>query len=388
MREDTFDKKFYLTAYPVVRQELAQGLARTPLEHYKHFGKHRGYLAALGGQRHYPPADTPSVFGGLWPDGSSAAEELSRKLERREIDERQAGLLSRWMRDGYISMENAIPTSLIDAAAHDLDRAYAGEFGELLFECHSIANDRNIRWHPDVQRFPAKALDLHHFSRAMRDIMFAPAVTEFLGLIFGSASLASQSLAFLRGSGQQGHQDSAYVPFTLPRNFAASWIALEDVTIGAGELFYYIGSHRFPDFLYGGKYKCIAEAERLGYPVEHDELSSHVTGLRRRAKEQGIEKSVFAAKKGDVLIWHADLVHGGNPVSEHVTRKSFVTHYCPRQLSPLFSERIATDLYEQDGQLLTSHLYKASQYNGPRSFGSRAREVWPFNKLLNILGSE
>ena len=42
--------------------------------------------------------------------------------------------------------------------------------------------------------------------------------------------------------------------------------------MGAGELFYYPGSHRFPDFLYGGRYKSIVEAARCGNTVERDEV--------------------------------------------------------------------------------------------------------------------
>jgi ectoine hydroxylase-related dioxygenase (phytanoyl-CoA dioxygenase family) len=34
------------------------------------------------------------------------------------------------------------------------------------------------------------------------------------------------------------------------------------------------------------------------------------------------------AKKGDVFIWHANLVHGGSPIKDPaITRKSMVVHY-------------------------------------------------------------
>jgi ectoine hydroxylase-related dioxygenase (phytanoyl-CoA dioxygenase family) len=189
--------------------------------------------------------------------------------------------------------------------------------------------------------------------------MFAPKITAFLGLIFESASFASQSLGFLRGSAQEGHQDSAYVVYTLPRQFAASWIALEDVTIGAGELFYYPGSHRFPEFLFGGAYKSVSEARRMGTPepILDAEIRAHVAMLETRARKLGLQKEVFAARAGDALIWHSDLVHGGNPVSSEVTRKSFVTHYCPRFAAPVFAEHSPTKLVEHEGHLTTTSHY-------------------------------
>jgi hypothetical protein len=53
------------------------------------------------------------------------------------------------------------------------------------------------------------------------------------------------------------------VAYTAALQFAASWIALEDVQPGAGELFYYVGSHRLPDHLYAGSHKNQYDAARL-----------------------------------------------------------------------------------------------------------------------------
>ncbi len=45
-------------------------------------------------------------------------------------------------------------------------------------------------------------------------------------------------------------------------------------------------------------------------------------------REKDLQKEVFLAKKGDILIWHANLIHGGLPVvNPALTRKSMVIHY-------------------------------------------------------------
>ena len=37
---------------------------------------------------------------------------------------------------------------------------------------------------------------------------------------------------------------------------------------------------------------------------------------------------MFLAKKGDLLVWHANLLHGGEKVvDQNSTRKSMVLHY-------------------------------------------------------------
>lgn len=356
-KPNDFDADFYLRAYPAAAREIAEGLAATAFEHYRKFGRARGFLTNAKAPRPEDAAAMPSPFGGLWPDLPNAMDIIQGKLETAQITKRQADQLRFWVRNGYLILEHAIPPSTIDKAALDLDRAYAGGFPELKFECHTVAPE-HIVWRPELNPHPAKALDIHHFSPAIREVMFCDAIAEFLRLIFDAKAFASQTLGFLRGSAQEGHQDSAYVAYTIPRQFAATWVALEDVTIGAGELFYYPGSHRFPDFIYKGSYKSVYEAQRMtGDPAVGQLVERHVQSLEERADELGIAKVTFAARKGDVLVWHADLVHGGNPVSRTTTRKSLVTHYCPKHLSPLFAEHAALRLWDHEG-----HRYTTSHY--------------------------
>jgi ectoine hydroxylase-related dioxygenase (phytanoyl-CoA dioxygenase family) len=351
------DDEFYLHAYALAGDEIRAGLAADPYDHYVRLGFARGYLPFRSARRPSNAASLPSPFGGLWPDLANASDIIEGKLEVGQITPRQAELLRFWTENGYVILEKAVPDDIIDRATTDLEKAYAGEFPMLLFECHSVARHL-IKWQPEINACPAKVLDLHHFSPAVRELMFSGAIAEFLGLIFESKAFASQTLGFLRGSAQEGHQDSAYVPYSISRQFAATWIALEDVTIGAGELFYYPGSHRFPDFLYSNEFKSTHEAIRSGRTEAlSEEVPGHVRGLEAQARWYGIEKKPFAAKKGDVLVWHADLVHGGNPVSREVTRKSIVTHYCPKRLVPLGVEHGATRSWDHDGHRFTNGYY-------------------------------
>jgi ectoine hydroxylase-related dioxygenase (phytanoyl-CoA dioxygenase family) len=354
-----FDEAFYLAAYPMAQLEIRQGHARSPLQHFLLLGRGRGYLPKPTAARAKNPAGHASPFGGLWIDLPHVNDLIAGKLETGLISEKQARQLRFFIENGYLILPDAVPEHAVAAARADLDRAYAGELPALHFESASLGRGP-MPWGPAVLDHPAKVLDLHHISSACVSIMFSRKITEFLGLIFESKSFASQSLGFLRGSAQEGHQDSAYVVYSLPRHFAASWIALEDVTPGAGELFYYPGSHRFPEFIYGGAYKSIAEARRMGTPEDilDVELRAHVASLENNARRLGLSKSLFAARAGDALIWHADLVHGGSPVSDKATRKSLVTHYCPRYAAPHFSEHTRTKLFEHDGHFYTTGYYR------------------------------
>jgi hypothetical protein len=356
----SFDEAFYLRSYPQVKEELTPAIdARA---HYLQFGRARGYLPHREAPRADDAARMDARFGGLWVDQPNAWDLIAGRLEIGAITGPQATLLRQWLIDGYVILPGAIPARLVDAAAADLDRAFRGGFETMLFE--SPLAPGPVAWQQAFADVPSKALDLHHFSLPVRNLIFHGMLAEFLQLIFESKAFASQTLGFLRGSAQDGHQDSAYVPYTLPRQFAASWIALEDVKAGAGELFYYPGSHRFPDFLYGGQFKSVSELARAGGEKLDAQVDQHVRELASRAKSMGMKKKTFIAKKGDVLIWHADLVHGGCPISQDATRKSVVTHYCPRRLSPLFSEQTALTVQEHEGHRFTSSYYPGAALPG------------------------
>jgi len=67
----------------------------------------------------------------------------------------------------------------------------------------------------------AKVLDLH-----TGDLIFAPAILDFLTDIFQDDAVTFQSLYFENGSQQGCHQDTAFVYVEPPYQFAACWIAL------------------------------------------------------------------------------------------------------------------------------------------------------------------
>ena len=50
--------------------------------------------------------------------------------------------------------------------------------------------------------------------------------------------------------------------------------------------------------------------------------------IEQKIEETPIPKKILRAQPGDVLIWHANLFHGGEPhPNKNKTRKSMVFHY-------------------------------------------------------------
>jgi hypothetical protein len=337
-----FDPAWYARSYPIAVQEVGSTESRALQQHYQNVGRFRGYRPSPNASRAKNAANIASAFGGLWIDNSNADDLVTGKYEIGQIDRNDVSLLKSYVKDGYIKLSGAIPPVLVDRAEEALENAFSGKMDNLKFECHSISRTR-CSWASGVKQRPAKALDIHWWSEDIRNIILCDAAVHFLNLIFERPPLVSQTLGFYRGSGQPLHQDSAYVPFTLPLQFAASWIALEDVVAGAGELEYLVGSHKaLPEYTYPDGYKSTSESARFGTPasVVSESVVSHERQIVAEGQRRAMKRESFIAKRGDVLFWHADLAHGGSPILLNRSRKSLVTHYCPREVAPLYFENV------------------------------------------------
>jgi ectoine hydroxylase-related dioxygenase (phytanoyl-CoA dioxygenase family) len=128
-------------------------------------------------------------------------------------------------------------------------------------------------------------------------------------------------------------------------------------------LFYDPGSHRSPDFLYDGAFLSLHEAARVnGTNDFQEQVRRHQRALNDQGARYGLDRRKLTVKAGEVLIWHAALAHGGGPVSPVATRKSVVTHYCPRHHVPLYCEQHSVAFHDHDG-----HGYTSSHYGGSPS---------------------
>jgi hypothetical protein len=111
-----------------------------------------------------------------------------------------------------------------------------------------------------------------------------------------------------------------------PAHLLAAWVALEDIAPESGPLVYVPGSHRLPYYQFEpGRYV-------------HDDRRDGVEGMRRgdawdreQCTAAGLAPATFLGRRGEVLVWHHSLLHGGSvPGDPALTRRSFVIHYSSR----------------------------------------------------------
>jgi phytanoyl-CoA hydroxylase len=173
---------------------------------------------------------------------------------------------------------------------------------------------------PDaVKDHPYKLNDLYLVSRQVRELVTDRGLIDVLQALIGGHEVAiCNSLNFERGSQQDHHFDTYYMPGPCPDGLIVTSICLEDVHPDAGPLTYYPGSHRIPPYRF-------SHGELHAVPEEMDEATEYA---RRHVRERGLEEERFLGRAGDVFVWHEQLYHGGSPIADQArTRRSLVTHY-------------------------------------------------------------
>jgi hypothetical protein len=141
---------------------------------------------------------------------------------------------------------------------------------------------------------------------------------DYLGQLFGKKAKAFQTLNFPVGTQQKIHSDTIHFSSIPPRNMAGIWVALEDVTMDNGPLIYYPGSHKLPEY----------NMQDIGLEIGYENYQKYELFIEKKMKESAILPSYGQMKKGQALIWHAKLIHGGSKRRvESSTRHSQVTHY-------------------------------------------------------------
>ena len=159
-------------------------------------------------------------------------------------------------------------------------------------------------------------------SKAVRRLATFPKVLDRLRLAYGRRPFPFQTLNFERGSEQDIHCDAIHFHSEPERFMCGVWVALEDISEGAGPLEYVVGSHKLPMLTMQGG------GVNTPDPQLQDYGRHYLPALQARLSASGLPRARAVLKKGQALVWAANLAHGGSRVTDPAsTRRSLVTHY-------------------------------------------------------------
>lgn len=242
-------------------------------------------------------------------------EQDSRYLEL--ADDTRA-LAADFMRDGFIVIKGDIDRDLCDATVsrfnqftslnHEYFDPRRDEFGLL----HRIINLHLVL--PDI-------FDV--FSSASRTLALQDA-------LFNAPTSVYTTLYYERGSSQPVHRDTPYFTTRPEYNYFGTWFALEDAHSENGCLEVIRSGHLIPEI----DRKEFAKANNSSDEIKSIDprlFDLYQEEVARLCQDAHLETIEVPLEKGDVLIWHPQLPHGGSPIRNRtLTRHSIVAHTVAR----------------------------------------------------------
>ena len=235
----------------------------------------------------------------LWIDRPDAMS----VLQKLDADAKVKQAISDLIVKGVATIRKNNDEHVIDEVVRDFD-SY----------CRENADSRN---YVDQYGLHERLCNLHMVSAAARKITQNRTTRAVIASAFRREPVVVGSLLFEKGSQQSIHRDGPAF-FTVPiDHFFGVWNALEDITEDSGPLTYFEGGHR-----------AISDKELRSDGVTNNE--SYFQRVIADCERRGCPLRDVLLSKGDTLIWHALLPHGGSKILDpRKSRKSLVSHYIP-----------------------------------------------------------
>lgn len=223
--------------------------------------------------------------------------------DRVPVDMREA-----WIRDGLVVLPNLVSSEVVEKHNSAVQALRA-----------TIPNGC------DEYGLGDRIGQLHQKIPELIDTVSSDRLTSFLSWALDDEPTLFASLNFDRGTQQESHVDLIYFCTEPLYSMVGVWIALEDIDLNAGPLFYHLGSHHW-EFDYPGT-EASGDAELEG-SVVGERANLWLERLGRRIANNASAKTPIMLKEGDAVVWHAKLAHGGMPrLAPELSRRSVVYHF-------------------------------------------------------------
>ena len=267
------------------------------------------------------------------------ANKILKNKKRLSSKYKQRGKF--FINNGYLILKNVINERFIDSLQNDFNK---------------IINSNEFRKNPKYFHYNSSPRVIEGWKKSVyiKKLCFQKEVTSFLYFMYGKKPVPVSTINFLKGTEQPLHSD--YIHFgTSPELYlAGAWYALENVDETNGPLIICPKSHKLSSIDFTDL--------NLKIPKSTSELKTNYTiyenYLEEIIKVKKLKKKKIHLKKGDVLIWSANLLHGGSKIKyRNKTRLSQVIHYHFNNLNkiynPCFSSRSNGIFAERDIKSIT-----------------------------------
>lgn len=242
-----------------------------------------------------------------WVESDFARSILNNKKINKDVKRKALFYIN----NGYVIFRNALSLNIINNTVKDF---------------YKILNSNYYKKNPEYFHYNKhpRIVEGWKKSKNIKIVAKNKKIEKFLNFLYDKKPLPISTINFLSGTEQPLHSDYIHFGSVPERYLAGVWYAFEDVGINNGPLTVVPMSH---------KLKTINFSDlNLPTPRTTQELKKNYTVyenyLAELIKEKKLKKKKIYLKKGDAIIWAANLLHGGNKIKrKKATRLSQVVHY-------------------------------------------------------------
>ena len=246
-----------------------------------------------------------------------------RPAAARNVAALSASQVADWERDGFLILRGFMSPEEVATVCRAVDDEWSRRDGndheiDVLTGPQAWRTFRMAEAPLEARGEAYKLNNLFARRRDIRAVALSPRLTAVLAQLLEGEPMICNSLNFERGSQQPFHIDTWYMPPPVDNRMVVASICIDDVDADNGPVAYYPGSHRIPGYRFSDG--------RLNEKREEAPLCRAY--LDREIQSRGLKEEEFRGKSGDVLLWHAQLLHGGRTIRDpRRTRSSLVVHY-------------------------------------------------------------
>jgi ectoine hydroxylase-related dioxygenase (phytanoyl-CoA dioxygenase family) len=225
---------------------------------------------------------------------------------------------------GYTVVKSSVPNELIDNAVN---------------EFYDWKARNKYKFLPSFFKFEEKMdriINLQSKLKIFNKCFVSNKALQVQDYLFGSETTLYTSLFFEVGSAQNIHRDIPLFWTNPPNMYFGTWLALEKTDFENGPLVVIPGSHKLPLFDRAEIMEKAGYANKKIDPLEEKLWNAYQEHVYSQCKINSLKLEEVYVEKGDTIIWHPLLAHGGKEILDKKrTRLSHVVHTTPYN-TPVF----------------------------------------------------
>ena len=247
-------------------------------------------------------------------------------LESSNLTDEERQMAIKFHEKGYLIIDLELTDEFLGEVINDMYGAIKRDSVKLQAEFYTYSDSPRI-------------FEEWRNSDNIKDLCLHPKLIKTLEFLYNKEAFPFSTINFIKGSNQPLHSDTIHF-HTIPQLWMSGvWVALEDTTTENGTLNIVPGSHKWGVYDY--------QSLGLPHPDEYEDGEKnnyriYEDLIRGLVEAHNVDVVPVPLKKGQALIWAANLLHGGMQiVDENSTRLTQAIHYfykdCTKYYHPMFS---------------------------------------------------